>query len=274
MRPGQNNGGGFFQNGFVVLLGVIALVVLLSTSGQMPKVNAALGEVASAIMSVTGSTTAEEEADDAPPGEPAEVEQTIDDKKSATPAKKLTISAKSALKSLEKLGATDDPADNFDASEFGDGWVDINRNGCDTFADTLDRDLTKVVKSKDGCTVKSGSLTDPYTGAKVEYTSKQSPASITVDRVVGLADAWQSGASTWNPVKLVKFANDPLNMITVDEASSSARAGRPADQWAPPDVTYACDFLARQITVKTKYALTVTDGERESMKAILVGCRT
>ncbi|WP_308467880.1 hypothetical protein [Rathayibacter soli] len=48
-------------------------------------------------------------------------------------------------------------------TNFGVGWLDVDRNGCDTRNDILARDLSKLQRSG-SCKVLSGVLDDPYTG--------------------------------------------------------------------------------------------------------------
>ena len=49
--------------------------------------------------------------------------------------------------------------------QFGAGWVDVNRNGCDTSDDILRRDLNqrRVRRVRSGCVITRGVLADPYT---------------------------------------------------------------------------------------------------------------
>lgn len=67
-------------------------------------------------------------------------------------------SATQALDSLEVKGRA--PKTGYKRTQFGKAWADVDRNGCDTRNDILNRDLTDVkhkVRTHD-CVVKSGQL--------------------------------------------------------------------------------------------------------------------
>lgn len=49
----------------------------------------------------------------------------------------------------------------YEREEFGDGWVDLDGDGCDTRQEILARDLVGEVLAADGCRVLSGTLEDP-----------------------------------------------------------------------------------------------------------------
>src|SRR5690349_23804139 len=55
-------------------------------------------------------------------------------------------------------------------SRFGAVGYDADGNGCDTRDDALRRDVRGGVPSTDGCGVVGGSVSDPYTGARIPRT--------------------------------------------------------------------------------------------------------
>ena len=68
------------------------------------------------------------------------------------------------------------------------------------------------------------------------------------------------------------FANDPLNLLAVSGAANEQKSDGDAATWLPPNKSYRCSYVARQIAVKQKYALWVTVAEREAMQRILNTC--
>jgi len=151
-------------------------------------------------------------------------------------------------------------------------WSDLNRNGCDTRNEILSRDLTAVVY-KDGtrdCKVISGSLLDPYSGKVITFSSTKS--TIDIDHVVALSNAWQTGAAYFDKNKREAIANDPLNLLAVDSTLNRQKGDGDAATWLPPLKSYRCDYVARQIAVKAKYALWVTAPEKEAIVKILEKC--
>ena len=73
-------------------------------------------------------------------------------------------SALAALAAVEVKGRA--PRTGYDRDNFGSGWVDIDRNGCDTRNDMLARDLTGETfkPGTRNCVVLTGNLADPYSG--------------------------------------------------------------------------------------------------------------
>lgn len=158
--------------------------------------------------------------------------------------------------------------------KFGKAWEDVDLNGCDTRNDILARDLRKVVlKSGSACIVAKGTLDDPYTATTINFVRGPSTSSkVQVDHVVALAAAWRTGAKKWTPERRLFYANDTLVLLAVDGPTNGAKGDRDAANWLPPNVTYECRYVAKQIAVKTKYELWVTHPERTTMTAVLNDC--
>jgi len=158
-------------------------------------------------------------------------------------------------------------AAGFARSRFGLGWVDTDRNGCDTRNDVLRRDLDEPVLDVDGCTVTAGTLIDPYTRVTMDRLGEMA-----IDHVVGLRDAWRQGARRWTWQKRVRLANDPLNLLAVDSVAMRGRRGADAGRWLPENTTFRCQFVARQVALKATYGLTVTPRERAQFATVLRTC--
>ncbi|GAA3679730.1 hypothetical protein GCM10023081_17400 [Arthrobacter ginkgonis] len=155
--------------------------------------------------------------------------------------------------------------------QFGNGWKDPDGNKCDARNDTLRRDLT-AKKYKDGstCQVATGKLADPYTGTAIKFTV--GAGAVDIDHVVALKNVWVSGGQKLTADQRVAIANDPLNLLAVDSGTNRSKGDRNAAEWLPPNKAYRCDYVARQITVKDKYALSVTAAEKSAMATVLAGC--
>ena len=151
-------------------------------------------------------------------------------------------------------------------------WSDPDRNGCDARNDTLKRDLTQI-SFKTGtrdCKVLTGQLLDPFSGKVITFSSTKS--NIDIDHVVALSNAWQTGAAYFDKTKRVAIANDPLNLIAVDAKLSRQKGDGDAATWLPPFKSYRCDYVARQIAVKAKYGLWVTQPEKGAIIKLLEMC--
>ncbi len=178
--------------------------------------------------------------------------------------------AEEALDVLEIKGRA--PKTDYSRKQFGEGWA--SAEGCNIRNKILERDLSDVqtVSSTD-CTVLAGILDDPYTGETIEFTKGESTSSeVQIDHVVALSDAWQKGAQLLSAQTRTQLANDPLNLLAVDGPTNIKKGDSDAASWLPPNKSYRCRYIARQIAVKRKYQLWVTLAERDAIKQVLQSC--
>jgi hypothetical protein len=159
--------------------------------------------------------------------------------------------------------------------QFGPAWADVDRNGCDTRNDILKRDLSdEVFKEKtNACVVLSGKLVDPFSGETINFVRGNTTSmEVQIDHVVALSNAWQTGAFKLTPDQRKALANDPLNLLAVKGRLNSQKGDGDAATWLPPLKSFRCDYVSRQIAVKTKYRLWFTAPEKEAMIRILKSC--
>ncbi|WDF34815.1 excalibur calcium-binding domain-containing protein [Arthrobacter agilis] len=166
------------------------------------------------------------------------------------------------------------PKTGYDRDEFGQAWLDVDRNGCDTRNDMLNRDLTEIVYANSvPCKVQSGTLDDPYTASTIAFQRGQSTSTkVQIDHVVALSDAWQKGAQQLTFDQRVAFANDPLNLQSTDGPTNQQKGAGDAATWLPPNTGYRCEYVARQVSVKATYTLWVTQAEHDAMVRVLSDC--
>ena len=161
----------------------------------------------------------------------------------------------------------------YDRDRFGPAWADADRNGCDQRNDRLGALLTDIVYAPGtaGCVVSSGDLDDPYTGDVIHFVRGDGTL-VDIDHVVALGNAWATGAENWAFKKRVGVATDPLNLLPVDASANRQKGDGDAATWLPPNKSYRCDYVARQIAVKSKYGLWVTAPEKDAMVHVLATC--
>jgi Protein of unknown function (DUF1524)/Excalibur calcium-binding domain len=181
-------------------------------------------------------------------------------------------SALAALGGLDVRGRA--PRTGYERERFGEAWVDTDHNGCDTRNDVLARDLTgERFRSGSDCVVVSGTLDDPYSGRTIEFRRGEGTSDdVQIDHVVALSDAWQKGAQRWDADRRTAFANDPRNLLAVDGPLNQQKGDGDAATWLPPNTSYRCAYVARQVAVKTEYGLWVTRAERNAAATVLAGC--
>lgn len=164
------------------------------------------------------------------------------------------------------------PKTGYARAEFGNGWADAG--ACDVRNAILKRDLLQVqTKSETDCTVLSGKLSDPYTAQEIAFTrGEKTSDDVQIDHVVALSDAWQKGAQQLDAATRRALANDPLNLLAVDGPANNQKGDSDAASWLPSNKSYRCRYVARQIAVKEKYQLWVTQAEHDAIAAVLEGC--
>lgn len=176
-----------------------------------------------------------------------------------------------AAEALERLPVKGRAAKTgYERRLFGDGWT--SDGICDTRNQILYRDLVDTVVD-DQCRVISGTLQDPYTGNEINFVrGVQTSQLVQIDHVVALSDAWQKGAQSLTYQQRVDLANDPLELLAVDGQTNNDKGAGDAATWLPPNKLFRCQYVARQIAVKQKYSLWVTQAEADAMKRVLGSC--
>lgn len=190
---------------------------------------------------------------------------------STTPPKAPPDSALAAVAALVMKGRA--PKTGYARARFGSAWPDSDGNGCRQREDVLNRDLRS--KTFDGCKVLAGILDDPYTAETIAFRrGRSTSAAVQIDHVVALSDAWQKGAQQWTEQTRVAFANDTLNLLAVGQSVNASKGDGDTATWLPPNKSYRCRYVARQVAVKKTYGLWVTVAERDAMVRVLSTCPT
>jgi hypothetical protein len=145
------------------------------------------------------------------------------------------------------------------------GW-DPPQSSCDARQAALIRDGEGVEVGSE-CKVQSGTWPDPYT-AKT-FTN---PSDIDTDHVVPLANAWRSGASSWDTEERERYANDPEVLLSVEDNANQSKGDKGPEAWKPPNKAEWCDYAVRWIGIKAKYDLSVNEREKGALVEMLDTC--
>ena len=141
-------------------------------------------------------------------------------------------------------------------------------NGCDTREVVLKRDGKNVTVGT-SCKITGGTWYSPYDGKT--FTD---PQKLDIDHMVPLADAWRSGADTWDDSKRSDFANDLTRpqLLAVSASANRAKGDQDPSQWRPTNRGYWCEYAQRWIAVKKYWKLTITDSEKSKLIEMLGTC--
>ena len=172
------------------------------------------------------------------------------------------------LEKLEVKGRA--PKKGYERSQFYEEWPLVD--GCSLRQRIIRRELGDSAVLN-GCSVIAGEYDEPYTGEHMVFTEKsQISAKIQIDHVVALSDAWQKGAQQMSAEARYEIATDPLNLLAVDGEANKNKSDGDAATWLPPNKKFRCQYVARQVSVKFKYGLWVTQAEKEAILRILENC--
>lgn len=181
-----------------------------------------------------------------------------------------TLLASTVLEKLEIKGRA--PKTGYNREEFYSGWPLIE--GCNLRQRILKRELgDSATLANDNCTVQSGEFNEPYTGNHMTFTEKSELSTgLQIDHVVALSDAWQKGAQYMAKETRYEIATDPLNLLAVDSKANQGKSDGDAATWLPPNKSFRCTYVARQVSVKYKYNLWVTQAEHDAIANVLNTC--
>ena len=173
------------------------------------------------------------------------------------------------LELLASLPIEPEVEDGYDRALF-EHWIDADADGCDTRQEVLIRDSLTPVTFGDGCDVERGRWLSAADGDTLT-----NPASVDINHVVPLKEAWASGAYSWTPERRQAFANDLGDARTLQAVSAGANREQgqndPAS-WLPADREAACQFVRAWVVIKSRWELSVDDLERAAIEATLEAC--
>lgn len=171
--------------------------------------------------------------------------------------------------SLEDLRVEPENRAGYDRDLF-EHWIDADGDGCDTRREVLIQESLTPVTVGAACDISGGTWVSLYDG----FTS-DNPSDFDIDHMVPLAEAWDSGASSWSDSRRRDFANDlssSYSLIAVSSSSNRSKSdGDPAD-WLPSNPLYVCEYVEQWISVKQQWDLSVDEAEASRIEGVLSNC--
>jgi len=146
-------------------------------------------------------------------------------------------------------------------------WVDADKDCLNTRNEVLKRDSRVPTRGK--CKITTGLWISWIDGKRVK-----NPSTLDIDYMVPLAEAWESGASQWNPAQRRSFANDLGFAWTLQAISLSVKRSkqdRDPAEWLPTSAASRCAYAQRWVAVKYRWNLAVDLKEKAALESILVG---
>jgi hypothetical protein len=177
-----------------------------------------------------------------------------------------TAPAQSELAELHV--APEGPRTGYDRSLFPQ-WIDADHDGCDTRHEVLIAESIVPAHVGANCAV-TGRWYSAYDGVTTADAS-----TFDIDHVVPLAEAWDSGASTWDAARRTAYANDLDHPQTLRAVSASANREKGDDdpaQWKPPLQSDWCTYATDWISIKVTWNLTADPAEAAALRGMLDTC--
>ena len=176
------------------------------------------------------------------------------------------------LEGLAKIVVANEYKSGYKRSLFSEN-KDIDKDGCNTRAEVLERDsLVPVKKSGARCAITSGKWQSAFDGR----TWLQS-RDVQIDHLVSLKEVWDSGGWAWSAAQRSDYANDLANRITLNVVSKNENAKKgekDPSNYLPPLASYRCTYLANWVAVKVQWKLSMDQSEYGRTKKLLEGCGT
>ncbi|MET9438988.1 HNH endonuclease family protein [Streptomyces sp. NPDC006551] len=142
-------------------------------------------------------------------------------------------------------------------------------DGCNTRAEVLLAEATEAPTVAAGCKVGEGEWLSYYDEQEVT-----DPAKLDIDHMVPLAEAWDSGASTWDAKRREAYANDQdaaTSLVAVTARTNRQKADQDPATWMPPAPGATCRYLAEWTATKLRWGLTADQAEIDAIKVYAGG---
>ena len=135
----------------------------------------------------------------------------------------------------------------YSRDRFGSGWADVDGDCQNSRAEALIEQSTTQVRFADErrCRVVTGRWISPFTGKVIR--------DIDIDHVVPLKWAWDHGASKWPRDKRERFANDRINLWSVELSLNRQKGAKGTEEWLPP--AGKCGYVSRFVRIVKVYGL-------------------
>lgn len=138
-----------------------------------------------------------------------------------------------------------------------------------TRAEVLIRDSLTPPQVDAVCEVLAGEWLSLYDGVTVT-----DPTLLEVDHLVGLEEAWLSGAWQWDAARRNAYANandltDPRTLRAVTATSNESKGDSDPSVWLPLDKGFTCIYLGDWVAVKARWRLSVDQTEVDTIRNTL-----
>ena len=150
-------------------------------------------------------------------------------------------------------------------------WSDFDGDCMNTRHEILQAQARgKVELSADGCSVVKGLWHDPFSGKQLTQASD-----LDTDHIIPLKWANDHGGATWSKKLKEEFANDPINLLAVDDGVNQSKGAKGPNEWMPPNPSFRCNYINMWNKVLKKYPdLQMKSNEKRVFQKQINACRS
>jgi len=176
---------------------------------------------------------------------------------------------KDALSALNTLKVQEEKRTGYKRESFKH-WIGTG-NGCDARKSVIISEAIVKPSVDKKCSIVGGEWLSIYDSTKVTDAKK-----LDVDHMVPLAEAWDSGANTWDAKKRELYANDQIDsrhLIAVTGSSNRSKSDQDPAEWLPTNKAYVCEYLVNWISIKVRWSLSIDKKEKDAIANGLKPCK-
>ncbi|MFE1927531.1 HNH endonuclease family protein [Streptomyces asoensis] len=174
------------------------------------------------------------------------------------------------FQALEWLGEAAESRDGYSRELFKHWNKGLNpTDGCDTRKEVILSEAKLAPETGARCALSGGRWFSEYDQVWVTAAS-----SLDVDHMVPLAEAWDSGASTWTAARREAYANDqgaPASLIAVSGSSNRSKADKDPADWLPVEA-FRCEYTSAWVGTKLRWQLPADPAERDALTRLAETC--
>ncbi|MFE7951485.1 HNH endonuclease family protein [Streptomyces sp. NPDC057426] len=175
---------------------------------------------------------------------------------------------------LEQIPVADESRTGYTRDKFRHWNTGLDpADGCNTRAEVLMAEALEAPTVAAGCKLSGGTWLSYYDGQEVN-----DPAKLDIDHMVPLAEAWDSGASSWDAKRREAYANDQdasTSLVAVTARSNRQKADQDPREWMPPLPDAHCRYISEWVGTKLRWGLAADQGEVDALKVYADGpCET
>jgi hypothetical protein len=86
---------------------------------------------------------------------------------------------------------------------------------------------------------------------------------------VPLKHAYETGGADWSREQKRALANDPLNLLAVEDNANQSKSASGPDDWRPPLKEYWSEYAKKWRAVKRKYDLKISQTEEAALEQLV-----